>query len=379
MRAESYRLATMEGFSVDRRTVLRGVAGAGAAMSLPTANAAAEAASETEPTTRATYSAIVEAVIPETPDVATELGEEHEPGGREIGLDAYLIEYVNTLFSAGTPAGEVGNLRLAELVAKLCDVAAVELLARAENEETPDPQRVEAGLVFAALAPDDRLRALALLDEKEFDTGQLAELTNDLGVPLPALEGTAGLVPQLVVAFTQVIYYSEWEGYDDLSAPPSEREFSPTVDGEKLQSWQQADFPGVIDGAACLRGYWGLDDSPLGDGAVWKDFDDDNALPDPAPIDEPPGEGDGRPASGEASESPAPKLYMEPGEFAEDDYDTSDYEEPFDTSGEPEPTFDADELDVRRPEEAIEEARDNIDEGLFGGPLDRLFGNGGLP
>ena len=364
----------MDEFGIDRRTLLRGVAGAGALAAFPSTEAAARLAAETDPTTRATYRAIVDAVVPETPEVAEELGEEHRPGGLEVGLDAYLVEFVDTLFSAwdapeltASIAAELSveapdeapadaevtlsasfdyrqrreaNARLAELVAKVCDVAAVELLARANNESPPDPTRFEGGGPFASLERRDRLRALAMLDEKEFDTADL---------PGPVREGTAGLVPQLVVAFAQVVYYSEWEGYEDISAPPSEREF----DGDGIQSWAQTDFPGIVDGAVAFRGYWGGPRSSLGEGRVWKTITDGSG--------------------------PPRKLYFEPGAFAEDDYDTADYEEPFDTGGEPADGFPGrgSSAEVRRPEAAMDEAREGVDEGLLERATDRFFGWGG--
>lgn len=367
-------------FGIDRRTLLQGVAGAGALAAFPSAEAAAGMAEETDLTTRATYRAIVDAAIPETPEVAEELGEEHGPGGLQVGLDAYLIEFVNVLFSlwdAPNPTAEVAadltleapeeaptdaevslspslrlaqrrelNLRLAELVGKVCDVAAVELIARGENESSPDPTRFEGGGPFASLERRDRLRALAMLDEKEFDTADL---------PGPVLEVTAGLIPQLVVAFTQVVYYSEWEGYEDLSAPPSEREFS----GEDVQSWEQTDFPGVIDGAAAFRGYWGTPRSSLGDGEVWETY----------------------PVRG----GPPRKLYFKSGEFTEDDYDTSGYEEPFDIGSDPAGGFlgqsgsvggRGDAPGVKRPEEALEDAREGVDEGLLERAVDQFLGGG---
>ena len=47
--------------------MLRGLAAGGAAAALPSAAAAAEFADETDPTTRATFGAVVDAVIPATP------------------------------------------------------------------------------------------------------------------------------------------------------------------------------------------------------------------------------------------------------------------------------------------------------------------------
>ena len=87
----------------------------------------------------------------------------------------------------------------------------------------------------------------------------------------------------------------------------------------------------------------GTPDASLGEGRVWKAFPDD---------------GDGDP----------PKIYRDAGEFSDDEYDTSDYEEPFDTSGEPPadgPAFT--ESEVRRPEDAVEAARED----LLGREVDR--------
>lgn len=365
----------MEEFSIDRRTVLRGVAGAGAAAALPSTTAVAEMAEETDPTTRATFEAIVDAVVPETDGLEDkfgdgELGDEHDPGGLQIELQDYLIGYVNTLFSAGDAPdafaavaedvsadlrGEVGvdvstnievderrewNLRLAELVAKICDVAAIELLARQGNEDEPDPNRFEGGGPFASLSRMDRLRALALLDEKEIDTAEL---------PGPVVESTAALVPQLMVAFPEVIYYSEWQGYEDLWAPPSEREFSETVDGEKLQSWQQTDFPGIIDGSVSFRGYWGATDSTLGDGDPW---------------------------IGATWNYDSEGIFLEPGTFRENtDYESYD-EEPFDTSGEPPNDLPVDLPEVQRPEDAEAAVRAEMDEDLLERAR-RFIGDGG--
>jgi hypothetical protein len=356
-------------FSTSRRSVLRGLAAGGAAAALPSAAEAAELAERTDPTTRATFRAIVDAVVPETPELADELGPEHEPGGLELGLEDYLLTVTNTIFSlydapdllveaaidveadlgeatvdlseaVGTEQEPTLNLRLAELVAKVCDVAAVELLARGENEARPDPTRFEAGTTFASLSRTDRLRALSLLDERRIDTAQL---------PGPVLEVSGALIPQLLVAFTEGIYYSEWQGYEDVARPPSEREFSDTVDGERLQSWQQTDFPGVIDGSVSFRGYWGTPEASLGEGRVWKPFPDD---------------GDGSPA----------KIYYDPGEFRENDYDTSDYEEPFDTSGEPPDDGGLIPTEASRPEDAVEEAREGIDDDLLARAREELLG-----
>ena len=353
----------MEQFRTDRRSVLRGVAAGAAAATMPSAASAADTAEETDPTTRATYRAVVDAVVPATPELADDLGPEHEPGGLDIGMSEYLLAVTNSIFSvydaprfvveatvhqevdvAGKAEVKVHqefateqdpefNARLAESVAKVCDAAAAELLARGGNEDQPDPTRFEAGGPFASLSRPDRLRALSLLDDREVETTRL---------PGGARESTAALVPQLLVAFTEGIYYSEWEGYDDVRKPPSEREFGESVDGERLRSWQQTDFPGIIAGSNSFRGYWGTPDASLGEGRMWKAFA---------------GDGDGDP----------PRIYYDQGQFTDNDYDTGGYEEPYDTSGDPPddggPAFG--EAGVRRPEDAVEDAREGVDEDLL--------------
>jgi hypothetical protein len=120
----------------------------------------------------------------------------------------------------------------------------------AEQAEETDPTRFEAGGTFSSLSRSDRLEALALLDERAVDTARL---------PGPVSESSGALVPQLLVAFTEGIYHSEWQGYEEFTGPPIEREFPGTVNGERLQSWQQTDFPGVIDGASASGFTFGND------------------------------------------------------------------------------------------------------------------------
>ena len=310
----------MAEFSTDRRTLIRGLGALGVGSLLSSPASAQPQPPETTPNTRATYRAVVDAVVPRTPELESELGSEHVPGGLSVGLDEYLVTFINNLFSFGVPAvGDAGNLRLAEAVALVLDVGAAKLIAAGENDEPPsvdrvvelleptdlleldrltgDPESILEKSLFAALSREDRLRAIAGLDSIEFDTAEF---------PGPLTEVDAALVGQLVVGFTEVVYYSEWQGYEDITAPPSERAFAP----EAVDSWEQTEFPGIIDGAAALRGYWGAPNSPLGEGGVWN--------------------------TAVTGGGPPKQLYASPGSFEDsDDYDTSDYEEPFSTDGMP--------------------------------------------
>ena len=98
-----------------------------------------------------------------------------------------------------------------------------------------------------------------------------------------------------------MIYYSEWQGYDGFDRPPSE--LTHANDPATVQSWRQTGYPGFAPGYAALRGYLGTDDGPLGGGDVWTTLDESTATP--------------------------VRITHESGSFRENDYDTSDYEEPF--------------------------------------------------
>lgn len=260
--------------------------------------------------TMVTFRSVTDAVIPKTPALADELGAENVPGGLAIDLDDFLVIYVDNLFQFGLPHfGVQGNLPLASPVAHILDAAALTLLARNENESEPSSNRVVSLLgpddpaptvvraadgVFAKLSRRDRLRAISLLDEFEIEI-VMVPFENTL------FEFDAGVMGQLVIGFTEMIYYSEWQGYDEFTQPPSER-VHPN-DPLAVQSWRQTGYPGFADGYAVLRGYLGTDESSLGDGETWVTIDDGAASP--------------------------VRIVRQSGTFRENDYDTSEYEEPY--------------------------------------------------
>lgn len=261
--------------------------------------------------TRLTFRALIDAVIPETPDLEGDSGRDLEPGGLAVDLDEFLIEYVDSLFQFGLPhVGPRGNLPLAAPTANLLDIAALTLITRSRNESEPDISRVRefaepvrgssvavaavAG-PFAMLSRRDRLRAISIIDEFELDVAPFRGLE---------LEIDGGLVGQLVVGFSELLYYSEGTGYEDFFLPPSDRSHS--NDPGDVQGWRQTGYPGAADGYNALRGYLGSE-GPLGDGEQW-------------------GVVDG------TSESPV-RVMREPGEFRENDYDTSDYQEIYPEDG----------------------------------------------
>lgn len=82
--------------TVSRRSVLGGIGGAGVASlsGLPAVTAEGSTGLEdleTDPHTRDTFRAVVNAIIPATPALVDELGPEHEPGGLAVDLERFLI------------------------------------------------------------------------------------------------------------------------------------------------------------------------------------------------------------------------------------------------------------------------------------------------
>lgn len=191
---------------------------------------------KTDPHTKATFRAVIDAVIPRTPELESELGTEHVPGGLENSIDLFMIKYINTLFSFGHPElGRLGNLRLAEILSVVLDLGASKLIFEGENEKPPKLSRALdlldeswweldlenlANGPFALLSRTDRLRALGVFDDIEFDTSEL---------PGPLIKGDGGLITQLMVAFTEVVYYSEWERGTNRSLGHQESAGSRTI------------------------------------------------------------------------------------------------------------------------------------------------------
>ncbi|MEF8828152.1 MAG: hypothetical protein V5A49_03915 [Haloarcula sp.] len=261
---------------------------------------------DVEPHTRVTFRAVADAVVPETPVLAEELGPEHVPGGLAIGLDEFAITFVDDGFQLGLPhLGPQGNIPLAEPIAHALDLAALSLVEQGDNEAEPrteralsllgpdDPAPAEAEDAvgpFAELSRRDRLRAVGILDEFELT---FSPTEADL------FELDAGLVGQLVIGFVEMIYYSEWQGYDDFIEPPSLRQHP--NEPAAVQSWHQTGFPGFANGYAALRGYLGSNEGSLGAGETWTTIDAEADV----------------------------RIRHESGSFRENEYDTSDYEELF--------------------------------------------------
>ena len=184
--------------------------------------------------TRGTFAALVDALIPETPELEAR-GPEHVPGGLAVGLDEAVIERVNGFVETHGIASLASDaVPLAPAVAALLDTAAAELLVRRGAEDgLQSPDEPFAAGPFCRLSREDRLRALRLLE----DEGAFAVLAERFdATALGTIQFLASSLPILV----ESVYYSET-----------------TADEGEARSlgWRQAGYPGPADGYPVMLGY----------------------------------------------------------------------------------------------------------------------------
>lgn len=184
--------------------------------------------------TRGTFAALVDAIVPETPELR-ERGEEHVPGGVQAGLVDAVLERVNGFLEThGAATAVTDSVPLAPAVATLLDIASVELLVRRRSEDgLNDPPSEFSRGVFSRLSREDRLRALRLLEEE----GLFARLADRYdAASLGAIQFLASSMPILV----EFVYYSEATAEEQA---------------ERSLGWRQADYPGPADGYPVMLGY----------------------------------------------------------------------------------------------------------------------------
>lgn len=150
---------------------MQGLGGlAAVSMSGATVAEAEEALTEelpTDPHTRDTYRAIVDAIIPETPQLEDELGPEHVPGGLEVELEKFLIWDFNHFH----------EIRL-ETIANTGELDPV-------TENAPSSDQLELDLVPAEADSD----LDALLEVEGIDTSVLEAALDDINAVVSDVSG----------------------------------------------------------------------------------------------------------------------------------------------------------------------------------------------
>lgn len=200
--------------------------------------------------TSSTLRALCSSLIPETPDLAADRGDEHRPGAAEINLEENLRVLFNNLsqFDAG-PLNSCFSgkptLPLSTMIAVLLDMTSVEYLLRRSLEQKLTVRPGQG--VFCWLAPEDRRDVLDFLDGES--------TIYRLNTILTHYSSYGGFLKYLIRGITTVpliTYYGEWDGYDQDGGKriPDPQSFTGSV-----QSWDQTGFPGLKDGYDVFRGY----------------------------------------------------------------------------------------------------------------------------
>jgi hypothetical protein len=195
------------------------------------------------PQTKATFKALVDALIPRSPELAEIKGSIQSVGGIDLHADEYLIWSLNYELSINI-LGKTFNVNLANATAEMLNIVARQLIDRGENGKPVKPYLGPEEGIFAALEPYDRLRAIRLLEKLEVDLASL---------PIPFRNNSGFVLTIAGVLAIHVIdgYYTEWSG---LGATRLE-----TPEQRKIEdfpiSWQQVGYPGPSKGYHALRGF----------------------------------------------------------------------------------------------------------------------------
>ncbi len=192
---------------------------------------------------KATFQALVDAIIPATPELSPKQGPEYAATGMDLNIDEYVIWCLDHGLAVQGVINMI-NVPLSSPTAELLDVAASRLV---DTGGAKDPQNILAfpdGGTFATLSRNDRCRAITLLERNDIDLGAL---------PSP-YQNNAGLVKYIAGAINRFAvfgYYSEWSGYGTTRlASPESRMLESVPLG-----WQQVQYPGPSNGYRELRGY----------------------------------------------------------------------------------------------------------------------------
>jgi hypothetical protein len=197
----------------------------------------------TLPHTKIAFMALADAVLPNTHDLEEKDKNIQYFGALDLCSDKYLIWSLNHFISFFILTKRF-HVYLSNATAELLNTAAKELINVKGNKDSLNAFRLKKGHAFAALSPNDRFRALMLLQQLKIDFKNL---------PVPFLKNP-GFVLSITISITLLTtigYYSEWSGYGSTRMKSPEK--------RKLEhfpvSWQQVGYPGPSKGYHAFKGY----------------------------------------------------------------------------------------------------------------------------
>ena len=159
-----------------------------------------------DPHTKATFAALVDAIIPSTPELTAQYGPNMTVGGVNLGIDEFVIWELDHSLSIQMYL-DLTSVPLSTPIASMLDVVATTLIASGQSKHTRHAPSFPGGGSFAALSRKNRIRTLSLLEQIDVDLGTL---------PTPFTNQARLVISSIDVLNRYVIFgfYSEWSAYE---------------------------------------------------------------------------------------------------------------------------------------------------------------------
>jgi len=193
--------------------------------------------------TEATFKALLDATIPRTTEFVEKKDEVHSFGA--VDLDTYKYPIWGLDHSTFISIFKMNfKIHLSKPTAEMLDIAAKELIDKRENKESINYSILNKEGEFAALSPNDRFRAIMLLEELKVNLKNL---------PIPFWNNWqfANPIIKTMIMFNTIGYYSGWSELNQTSMQTYEKRKEEDIP----TSWKQVGYPGPSNGYHALRGY----------------------------------------------------------------------------------------------------------------------------
>lgn len=191
---------------------------------------------------RATFQALVDAIIPPTIRHTGTTGVEFVAGAVQLCLDQFVMENLDHSHFIPVDANQI-QIPLSRSTALLLEIGAEQFIKSGLAQQTLNVWGFPFGGLFTALSRVDRLQTLALLDRLDIPLHMLPP-------PYQNYPAMIQIIINSLYQFTMFGYYSEWFGYGTTRLfPPEYRSvefFSP--------GWSLAGYPGPAFGYRDFRG-----------------------------------------------------------------------------------------------------------------------------
>jgi len=195
------------------------------------------------PKTKSTFNALVNAIIPRTPETSEKQGSIQLSEAVASHTDEYEIWSLDHFLSLDISILNF-SIYLANATAKMLEMASKQLIDSKKNKEPINFTILLEEGAFAALASNDRFRAITLLEQNKVDITLLP-------IPFRNNPGFIFAITGGIAMFATIGYYTEWSGYGSSRMNTPEK--------RKLEhfpiGWKQVGYPGPSKGYHAFRGY----------------------------------------------------------------------------------------------------------------------------